>query len=100
MILPAKLMAYARELLGSMPPKDLIGEIKSYNSPPDAVKAVMSGVVLLVGRVKALKDCPEWKDVRVHIENALVGECHAFDASVKGKKKPWVHQSIHSHALS
>jgi len=90
MALPGKLMKYARSLLTSMPLKDLIGEIKSYNSPPETVIYVMQGVVLLVARVKLLKELPEWKDVRKEVNDALVKECIALDASLKGGKRQWV----------
>ena len=90
MVLPAKLIEWGRSLLGSMPPKDLIGEIKSYNSPPEVVRFVMQGVVLLIGRAKSLKECLEWKDARSHIDNSLVDECNRFDASTKGRKRQWV----------
>ena len=50
----------------------------------------MQGVVLLIGRAKSLKECPEWKDARSHIDNSLLEECNAFDASLKGRKRQWV----------
>jgi len=75
MALPGKLMKYARSLLTDMPLKDLIGEIKSYNSPPETVVHVMKGVVLLVNRVKLLKDLPDWASTRKEVNDALVKEC-------------------------
>ena len=89
MALPGRLMGYGRKLVGELT-KDLISELKSYNSPPEAVFRVMSSVVLLVDRVKLGKDLGEWKDCKPKIDMDLVKECSAFDASLKGHKRQWV----------
>ena len=48
LVLPLKLLAYARSCLSAMPLKDLIGELRSYNSPPHVVTSVMQGVLTLL----------------------------------------------------
>lgn len=50
----------------------------------------MQSVLLLIARIKQLKDAPEWKEVRGKIDQELVKECEGFDASLKGHKRQWV----------
>ena len=95
-----KLVAYVRDLLLKTLTKDTIGELKSYNSPPEAVKLVMQGVLLLINRAAKLADLPEWKECRGKIDLDIVKECAAFDASLKGHKKQWVESKKASKGLT
>ena len=94
-------MAYVREKMSSMPLKDLIGELKSYNQPPEVVTQVMQGVLLLVGRVKSVKDAPEWrKGVHQQMNDPLVKECLALDASAQGRNKAWLESKKATKSLT
>ena len=103
--LPAKLLAHAKELITAMPIKDLMGELRSYKTPPQAVSQVMHGVLLLLGKAKepdepkkgggaAAADSPlplpEWmRDLKPLMDPGLVDSCLGFDASIAGRMKAW-----------
>jgi len=89
MMLPKKLLAYARKLLGDMDLKEAIGELKSYKSPPEVVFLVMKSVMVVLEK-KKLKELKEWQDVRALIGNKLVEDATALDATAKSKKEKWV----------
>lgn len=89
LLLPKKLLAYARKLLSEMDIKEAIAEIKTYKSPPEVVVKVMRGVLILLGRKK--KDLPEWNEVRAALDNKIVDECVALDASAKVSHQPRPH---------
>ena len=88
MLLPKKLLAYARKLLREMDVK-LIAELKSYKSPPECVFRVMQSVMVVLEK-KKLKALGEWNDVRSEIKDKIIDDATAIDATAKSKKEKWV----------
>jgi len=89
MVLPKKLLSYARKLLQEMDLKDAIGELKSYKSPPEVVFRVMQSVMVLLEKKKK-KELSEWQEVRAEINTKIVDDAVKFDATAKSKKEKWV----------
>jgi len=88
--LPLKILEHLQGMMAKMSWKDLIGELKSYKSPPPVVVQVMRGVLTLLAKVKTCKELSDWKAVHPHIEIALVKAVREFDPTVKGGKTRWV----------
>jgi len=88
--LPLKILDHVQATMAKMSWKDLIGELKSYKSPPPVVVQVMRGVLTLLAKAKTCKELPEWKEVHAHIELPLVKAVREFDPTLKGGKTRWI----------
>ena len=99
--LPQRMLQYAKDKLAAIPIKDLVGELKSYKTPPEAVTRVMQGVILLIGRAETHKDIPEWmKGVQQQMNAPMVKDCLSFDASIEGRQKAWNESNKATKGLS
>ena len=99
--LPVRLLENAKERLAAIPMKDLVGELRSYKTPPEAVTRVMQGVILLLERATSFKEIPSWmKGVHQQMNAEMVRLCLDFDASVEGHDKAWTESKKATEGLS